>query len=68
MCRCAHYSLASLGEWVGRQRFLVGFRVGHFVGSFPHRFVGVTVVAVGARVGDGVGGDVLDGSHKKKSE
>jgi hypothetical protein len=68
MCRCADYSLAGLGERVGRQRFLVGFRVGHFVGSFPHRFVGGTVVIVSDGVGDGVGGDVLFGSHKKKSE
>ena len=64
MCRCAHHSLAGLGERVGRQRCLVGFLVGHFVGSFLHRFVGGTVVAVG----DGVGGDVFDGSHTKKSE
>ena len=68
MCRCAHYSLAGLGERVGRQRFLVGFLVGHFVGSLPHRFVGGTVVTVGDGVGDGVGGGVLLGSHIYMSE
>ena len=70
MCRCAHYSLAGLGERVGRQRFLVGFLVGHFVGSVTHRFVGGTVLAVGVdvAVGDGVGGNIFDGSHTKKIE